>query len=153
MRRCSRCGQEKDDSEFNWRNQERGTKQYVCRQCQSEQGRARYEKHKDSIQEVNKQSKDRRVEEAQYFVYDYLSHQVCKDCGEYDFAVLTFDHVRGKKKMNIADMAAHGYSIEAIQKEILLCEVVCFNCHMRRENERRSGGRFRRFWPKMPWEE
>ncbi len=85
-------------------------------------------------------------------MYEYLSNATCKDCGEYDFAVLTFDHVTGKKKMSISQMAAQGYSIEAIREEMDKCEVVCFNCHMRRENERRSGGRFKRFWPKWPWE-
>jgi hypothetical protein len=30
---------------------------------------------------------------------------------------------------------------------------VCANCHMKRENKRRSGGRFRRFWPKFPGED
>ena len=147
MRRCSRCHEWKDETDFNWRDEKGQKLQYVCRACQSEQGRNRYQTKRDDIQAVNKQSKDIRVEEAQRYIYEYLSFKVCADCGEYDFSVLTFDHVRGNKRMNIADMAAHGYSLEAIKKEILLCEVVCFNCHMRRENERRSGGRFRRFWP------
>jgi len=47
---------------------------------------------------------------------------------------------------------AHAETEKARTAEIRLCEVVCSNCHMRRENERRSVGRFRRFWPKMPWE-
>jgi hypothetical protein len=50
-------------------------------------------------------------------------------------------------------MVNEGYSIEAIMDEISNCEVDCANCHMRRESRRRSGGRFRKFWPQLPWEE
>lgn len=67
--------------------------------------------------------------------------------------MLTFDHVRGKKRNDVSRLAADGASIQEIQAEIAKCEVVCFNCHMRRESQRRSGGRFRKFWPKYPWEE
>ncbi len=94
----------------------------------------------------------KRREEAERFIYEYLSVHTCVDCGEYDFSVLTFDHVRGKK-MDISQMVTQGYSIEAIMKEIARCEVVCSNCHMRREQRRRSGGRFRKFWAKFPGEE
>jgi spore coat polysaccharide biosynthesis protein SpsF (cytidylyltransferase family) len=101
------------------------------------------EKEKARTYEVTK----RRREDAQRFIYEYLSYQKCADCGEYDFSVLTFDHVRGKKKKEISRMVADGDSIEAIKDELAKCEIVCFNCHMRREQKRRSGGRFRKFWP------
>ena len=42
--------------------------------------------------------------------------------------------------------------MEAIRAEMLKCEGVCVIYHIRRENERRSGERFHRFWPKFPWE-
>jgi protein-arginine kinase activator protein McsA len=82
-----------------------------------------------------------------------IRQRVCADCGEYDFSVLNFDHVRGVKKKDITRMMADGDSIAAILAEIAKCDVVCFNCHMRRESKRRSGGRFRKFWPKYPGDE
>jgi spore coat polysaccharide biosynthesis protein SpsF (cytidylyltransferase family) len=105
------------------------------------------EKEKARTYEVTK----RRREDAQRFIYEYLSYQKCADCGEYDFSVLTFDHVDGKK-MDISRMVAEGYSNEAIMEEISRCEAVCANCHMRQESIRRSGGRFRRFWLIFPGE-
>jgi hypothetical protein len=51
---------------------------------------------------------------------------------------LTFDHVRGTKKGELANMIGRGRSIETIKEEIRKCEVVCFNCHMRREHKRRG---------------
>ena len=145
MKQCARCKQWKDESAFNWRWEERGILQSICRACQHQQAREHYETHKEDIKAKAAEQKRKAVEEAQRFVDEYLSNARCVDCGEYDFAVLTFDHVRGNKRLDISRMAAEGYSIEAIQAEILKCEVVCANCHMRRENERRSGGRFRRF--------
>lgn len=152
MKRCARCKQWKEEEEFNWRWKNRGVRQSVCRDCQVGDRRDWYETHIEEEKARTADLKKKAREEAERFIYEYLSYAVCADCGEYDFAVLTFDHVRGIKKNSVSKMAAQGYSIEAIKREIELCEVVCFNCHMRRENERRSGGRFRRFWPEWPWE-
>ena len=149
---CTNCEKEKDETEFSWRWKALGRRQSICKTCQREKSAQWYQDHKEEHKERTKKGRAEAIEAAQSFVYEYLSNSVCADCGEYDFAVLTFDHVRGKT-MDISKMAQQGYSIEAIKKEILLCDVVCSNCHMRRESKRRSGGRFRRFWPKFPGEE
>ena len=82
---------------------------------------------------------------AKQFVSEYLSQRFCVDCGENDVDVLTFDHVRGEKKDNVADLVTQGLSIKTISLEIEKTEVVCFNCHMRREQSRRGYSRFGRF--------
>ncbi len=152
MKQCGRCKQWKEEEDFQWYDKKKGTRQPYCKECMAELGRARYQEKKEDIQRVNKESNARRVEEAQRYIYEYLSTHICEDCGEYDFTVLTFHHVQGKKKMNISDMATRGYSLDAIQEEINKCIVLCYNCHMRREVEKKSGGRFRKFWPPWPWE-
>lgn len=152
MKRCARCGKYKDEEEFNWRYL--GIKrQSICRECSKLQRREHYERHQEEEKARTYEVSKIKRERANKFIYEYLSYQVCKDCGEYDFSVLTFDHVRGTKKKDVMAMVVEGYSIEAIKEEIYKCEVVCFNCHMRREQKRRSGGRFRRFWLKFPGEE
>jgi hypothetical protein len=70
------------------------------------------------------------------FIQEYLSDKYCLDCGETDINVLTFDHVTGKKKYNIANMISRGYNIETIKSELAKTEIVCFNCHMRRERKK-----------------
>jgi hypothetical protein len=82
---------------------------------------------------------------AKQFISEYLSQRSCMDCGESDVEVLTFDHVRGEKKDNIADLVKGGLSIKTISLEIEKTDVVCFNCHMRREQGRRGYSRFGRF--------
>ena len=142
MRTCIRCGEAKDDLEFSIRNKERGYLQSVCRTCQQQDSRNRYTNKTDEVLEMNKQSRQKSKSLAKQFVFEYLSQNPCVDCGERDVEVLTFDHVRGEKKWNIADMVQHGYSVETIAAEIAKTDVTCFNCHMRREQKRRGSERF-----------
>ena len=152
MPQCRNCKEFKDQDEFPWREQSRGIRATICKTCMASQSREWYATHKNRQKETVRRSRKENREKAQHFIYHYLSNQICADCGEYDYAVLTFDNVIGKKKMEVSRMDNEGYSIEAIMDEISKCEVVCANCHMRREARRRSGGRFRKFWPKLPWE-
>lgn len=70
------------------------------------------------------------------FIDEYFSTHPCVDCGESDREVLTFDHVRGKKRGDVSVMAKD-CAIETIIKEIEKCDVRCWNCHMRIEHKRR----------------
>jgi len=67
---------------------------------------------------MNKIARQRSKEQARRFVFEYLSQKSCADCGESDIEVLTFDHVRGQKEWNIADMVQHGYALKTIASEI-----------------------------------
>jgi hypothetical protein len=58
----------------------------------------------------------------------------CVECGEKDFRVLEFDHVRGVKTADISKMISH--SEERLRAELTLCEVRCANCHRRKTAER-----------------
>ncbi len=133
---CSREKVWKPRSEFNYLDAEHGILQQVCRDCQRQQMRERYAKNKDKVRTINKVSKFNAREESREFVYQYLCENSCADCGESNPLVLTFDHVRGRKKGNISDMIGNGWAIETIKLEIAKCIVVCFNCHMRRERNK-----------------
>jgi hypothetical protein len=141
MRHCIRCNGWKDESEFNLRDSKRELLQYVCRDCQKEQGRERYANNADRVKEINNTARLTSKENAINYVKEYLNEHPCADCGETDIAVLTFDHVRGTKKYTVSGMIQGAYGIESIKREIELCDVVCFNCHMRREQQRRGSWR------------
>jgi hypothetical protein len=94
---------------------------------------------------MSKQGNLSAKQRAKEFVNKYLSQRSCVDCGEKDIQVLTFDHISGKKRANVSDLARQGYSLKTISLEIEKTDVVCFNCHMRREQERRGYSRFGRF--------
>ena len=134
---CSKCGEEYDISQYTWSI--RGVKRHSkCPKCRSEERIDYYNRHKDEeLAYKYERQKDRR-DEARLYVFTYLTTHPCADCFETDPLVLTFDHVRGTKKMNISQMVNQGYSIQVLQAEIDKCEVRCMNCHMKIEKKRRG---------------
>jgi hypothetical protein len=60
----------------------------------------------------------------------------CMDCGiKYPYYVMQFDHVRGKKSVNLSGMHLR-YGRLQILAEIAKCDVVCANCHAERTHSR-----------------
>ncbi len=140
-RRCVHCHQWKDEEEFAWRWKARGVRQKACRACRKLQYAQWYERHKAQHVSNVKQRTNRQRKASRQFVQDYLARHSCLDCKERDSIVLEFDHARGKKFKDVSKLVAEGYSIAAIQKEIDKCDVVCANCHRRREAARRASRR------------
>ncbi len=136
---CRTCKTWKPKAEFNYRDAERGLLQYDCRRCAQAHRRNSYAIHRETSRTSNDEWTRRAVETARKYVYEYLSSHPCVDCGNNNILTLTFDHVRGEKRGNVSDMVHRGRSIETIKTEMEKTEVVCFNCHMRRERKRRGG--------------
>lgn len=134
---CTKCGEEKDISEFSWSI--RGIKRHSrCKKCHAEEHMDYYERNKEKVMEYKWDRQVRKRDEARAFVMDYLRSHPCQHCGETDPLVLTFHHVRGTKRMNVAELVNRGYLIEAIQEEIAKCIVLCSNCHLKEEKRIRG---------------
>ena len=137
MKICTKCGLPKDDTQYSWSI--RGVKKHSsCNQCRAKERSVYYQKHKPDELQYKAERQIEKRQEARKFVISYLLAHPCVDCGISDPLVLTFDHVRGTKKMDISQMVNQGYSIEALKEEIEKCEVRCGNCHMRIEKQRRG---------------
>jgi len=69
-----------------------------------------------------------------------LSKNECIDCGEKDYRVLDFDHIRRRNKFkSVSEMRSGHYSWKSVCAEIAKCEIRCANCHRRKtykENEK-----------------
>lgn len=134
---CTKCGLSKDDSEYAWSI--RGVKKHsACNSCRAFERKDYYRRNKERELKYKAKRQVAKREEARHFVFAYLRDHPCVDCGESDPMVLTFDHVTGRKKMDISQMVNQGYSFDAIRNEIEKCEVRCANCHMRIEKQRRG---------------
>lgn len=60
----------------------------------------------------------------------------CVDCGvQYDYFIMQFDHVRGKKKFDVGRSYLR-FGKQQILDEIAKCDVVCANDHAKRTWER-----------------
>lgn len=69
----------------------------------------------------------------------------CADCGQkFPPWVMQFDHVRGKKRWDVASMIGQMCTKKAIEEEIAKCELVCANCHANRTYRRRNVATSRR---------
>lgn len=135
MKICSRCGVPKHVRYFGFRTN--GRPRSWCKKCKREHDRRSYHtkpKQKESVRESNKEHIKRNKD----FVRDHLMSHPCVDCGEADIVVLDFDHVRGEKVNNVANMVNQGHSLESLKEEIAKCEVRCANDHRRRTHERRK---------------
>lgn len=99
-----------------------------CKDCAA----AYYAANRDKIIPGIRERRHRVVREARTFVRNYLLSHPCVDCGEADPVVLDFDHVTGKKRKGVSDLAGQGFNIEALKAEIAKCVVRCANCHRRR---------------------
>jgi len=130
------------------RYQKKGNSNTFVEIAKSNRGRDRYANNTERVKEINRAARERSQREVTLFIQEYLSDKACVDCSENDMTVLTFDHVRGEKKYNISNMITKGAAIETIKRKLEKTDVVCFNCHMRREQARRGYSRFGRFLPK-----
>ncbi len=106
---------------------------------QKEASKKHYENKKEKIkQRAHKRNQEIKISNRK-FLDDYLSTKCCIDCGNSNPIVLEFDHVRGIKKLNIADMILRSYSLKTIKLEIEKCEIRCANCHrIKTYNTRKS---------------
>ena len=133
MKRCTKCGLEKDESCFSLKNRNgRGRLSSQCKNCMAQAARERYKRNIEFYKEKNKKAWPKYRQRNHEYVLKYLSTHPCVDCGEADLEVLEFDHIepllgKGSRVSNLSSS-----SIERLQEEIDKCEVRCANCHTRR---------------------
>ncbi len=137
-RKCTRCLEEKKITEFNFKDKRKGKRQVYCRVCMRELIQMHYQAHQAYyIRKARLRTKRIRKEQREW-IMNYLELHPCVNCGEADPVCLDFDHVRGKKRMEVSRMISLGYSWDTIEAEIKKCEVRCANCHRKRHAKNRK---------------
>lgn len=135
MKKCTFCKKSKPLSDFNnWKKAKDG-KQHRCRGCQNQYQRdlyARSEERRASIRRSDMRGKSRNRD----YINSIKESGFCKDCGEDNPLVLSFDHLHSKE-FNISDAPRNALSLGRIKEEIAKCELVCLNCHAIRTHNRR----------------
>lgn len=126
---CTRCQEEKEFSEFRFRDKKKGTLQCWCKKCFSIYEKDKWKKSSTRRKSNIEKNKERRLRNKQ-FVFDYLADKSCEECGIDDWRVLEFDHLdRSKKSFGVSDCCSRCLSIKRIQQEISKCRILCANCH------------------------
>jgi hypothetical protein len=120
QKRCSRCGELKDVSEFSFKNEARGWLHGFCRGCHKKWNRAHYERNR------------RRTLPTRSATAPSTTRTTC------DLFVLEFDH-RDPSPKRIAVSSLLRYSSwSLIEAEIAKCDVRCANCHRRKTARERD---------------
>jgi len=130
-KRCSLCKEEKDRSQFNKNRSKKDGLQNKCRHCSKTVSKDYYRNNDEFRSSLRISNRERR-KELRDKIRSYLESHPCVDCGEPDPVVLDFDHVRGKKVMDVMKMVNNRMSWSRIEREISKCQVRCANCHRRK---------------------
>ncbi|MEX0659320.1 MAG: hypothetical protein WD080_09315 [Egibacteraceae bacterium] len=128
LKTCSRCGLVKLLTEFPLKNRRSTLLQSHCRSCKARYQREWYQRNR-ARHIRNVAARNRRHRARNRAIVEEAKNLPCADCGRrFPPFVMDFDHVRGEKLWNIAEM--WGRATEPVLRaEIAKCEVVCANCH------------------------
>ncbi len=134
--KCSSCKKERKPEDFASRGN--GKKHKRCKFCQREYNKKHYKENKDkyikrALAHNAKTRKNNAIKIAKL-----KSETPCTDCKKkYPYYVMEFDHVRGEKIGNVADLS-HTRNWKQVSAEIEKCEIVCANCHRERTWSRKN---------------
>ena len=97
----------------------------------------RWPSQAEGMSKNSKYVKKNRIEKAQWAAA--LKHmKPCTDCkNRHPAWIMQWDHVRGEKDFQLANVTKTNISKERILAEIEKCELVCANCHAERTYRRR----------------
>jgi hypothetical protein len=145
---CTACGVEKPLTEFYLNSNGLGGRLSTCKPCCIAKEKTRMLDPVIHAQKLKKdrERRERNVKYLREYVMGYLKMHPCVDCGEDDWVVLEFDHVRGEKNYDIAYILSHSRTLDNLLEEIPKCDVRCRNCHARVTYERSGSWRLTRLY-------
>ena len=127
MKRCSKCGIEKNLDEFYNRKSSKDGKQPYCKICLSNAARDDYktkERRSVFVQRVRQ-----RQQELKQLVNVIRDHNGCAFCVESTTCCLDFHHLDPSQKEEKISYLLRCKSEKRLLEEIEKCVSVCANCH------------------------
>lgn len=114
LKRCSKCKQVYPLSNFRSAKTNTGVIS-ACKPCDDVYKK---EWHRNRSIEIKK------------WIYKYQKDHPCVDCGESDVLSLDFDHIKGRKRYNIAHaFMIKNMTVAKLKTEVAKCEIRCGKCH------------------------
>ena len=125
---CRDCRQKKPVSEFPVQGSKRThLLKPRCIDCHRKYQVGNYHDHSTKYRENQRLRQESNRLPARIYIKAYFETHPCVDCGNDDWRVLEFDHVRGEKWRNISSIMTE--PLDRIIQEIEKCDSVCANCH------------------------
>lgn len=128
MKICTKCNTEKPEDDFGWRNKAEGRRNTMCFECVRQYNLDHYYANHAHRKSLKRKNSDASRTRARDFIAQYLLGHPCAECGDADIRFLEFDHI-ADKNCHVTDLVRKGCSLERIQQEIALCQVLCIRCH------------------------
>lgn len=142
-KKCGTCQKIKNAAEFGVNNVRHDGLQAQCRDCKKQIQSRWYANNKERhVANVNRLRKIRALAVTECLLA-YLQQHPCVECGENHPLLLEFDHVRGAKRGEIAQMVSSGLAWATILSEIAKCDVRCVKCHRLKTAEQFGFNKFR----------
>lgn len=131
MKTCTGCGRQLPLNSY---SKMRSGKNSRCRDCVNARNR---KWRKTANGKVRVRASALATRDHNLFLIRKSKNKPCTDCGiKYPYYVMDFDHVRGRKLLNLG--AARCKPTRMVEAEIAKCDVVCANCHRKREFRRKT---------------
>lgn len=141
---CKHCNKEKPIKSFSSAKRKNGERYYwnTCCACHSAKWRA---KNKEYFSKWQREYKKSRIDpnenirrrkkrlERKIILLNYINQHSCKRCGENDIRTLCFHHKNPSEKS--FGVTAGNRPLELLKKEVLKCDVLCSNCHLKTHEE------------------
>ena len=82
-------------------------------------------KHKNGIKE--------RSQKSRQWLDTYKKDKKCEICGQSHISTLDFHHKNPNEKDGLVGDFVRSYSIKRLQEEINKCQILCANCHIKKQ--------------------
>ncbi len=129
---CTKCKFEKDLQSFHTRKQSKDGLAFWGRKCFKSHWKTRYYENPEHYLSNHSESRNKLREQNARKVFEYLANHPCLTCGEFDPIVLEFDHRGRSDKIESIPMLIRNSSWKRIESEFQKCDVLCANCHRRK---------------------
>ncbi len=123
MKKCSKCGLEKENIEFSDHHRLKDQLKSWCKICIRTKNKTNYQ---NNPEKYLSRAKENRIEKRKWY-NEVKSTLKCEKCGENHISTLDFHHIDPKKKE--FPISRVYFSKEKILEEIKKCIVLCSNCH------------------------
>lgn len=149
LKECSKCGFPKPLNEFGARKTSADGKQGRCLICANAYHRSYFDRNLSKHRPTgDRPAYMKRLHVAHKEFLAEFKAKPCLDCaGSFPACCMEFDHVRGQKRHNIAEMAS--WARETVLAEVAKCELICSNCHRIRTESRRAARKLNRHLAKF----
>ena len=120
---CYRCKEEKEETEFPFKNKAKGIRSSECKPCRREVSREHYQKNK-------KQYIDRaqyRINDIKLWYQELKKEYGCSLCNESEPCAIDHHHLSGKE-FSAANIVS-SKSLKVVVKELNKGIFLCSNCH------------------------